>query len=172
MAYAHEQGWLNENPATKLGLEGAATDAAPLVRPKEGEPLDFREFVATLDAIDRLEEARPLSPWPSIYRLCALTGMRPTVIEGLAWEELDLGQRPMLNLPASRSKLKTTSGIPLSNERLRPIRMHWSWTCFRAASPVLALVLDVRLRLRREPHRLLRGALLSLFQPLAELCVP
>lgn len=122
LAFAESHGWIAANPATKLGLKGAQSDAAPMVRWREGAPTDFRELVATLAAIDTLGEARPLSPWPFIYRLCALTGLRPSVVEGLRWEELDLGRKPMLHLPAARSKLKDASSIPLSDATAEMLR--------------------------------------------------
>lgn len=122
LSYATEHDWLTSNPATKLKLESTATDAAPMLRWREGKPLDWSELVATLDAIDTLENQRPYSPWISIYRLCCLTGARPSVIEGLDWRELDLGPRPLLRLPAERSKLRNASDIPLSDATAELLR--------------------------------------------------
>ena len=70
-----------------------------------------------MDAIDAAEKLWPLSPWWNIWRVCILTGQRPSAVIGLRRNELKLtGDAPVWTLPAERSKIKRESKIPLSKD--------------------------------------------------------
>jgi integrase len=114
--YAVAQGYIARSPFN-VEIKTAEGDAAPLVEFQEGRAPDFAELVATLDAIDAAEKLWPLSPWWNIWRVCILTGQRPSAVIGMHWSELKLsGDAPVWTLPAGRSKIKREAKIPLSKD--------------------------------------------------------
>lgn len=116
--YALERGYVAKSPFTReIEITKAQGDAAPLIEFHEGRAPDFSELVATLDSIDAAERRMPLSPWWAIWRVCMLTGQRPSAVIGMRRSELKLeGDAPTWSLPAARSKIKRDSVIPLSKD--------------------------------------------------------
>jgi integrase len=118
--FAVKQGYISKSPfdgENDLKIEKAEGDAAPLVEFHEGRAPDFSELAATLDALDAAETQLPLSPWWNIWRVCILTGQRPSAVIGMRWSELALEvDAPAWMLPATRSKIKRDATIPLSKD--------------------------------------------------------
>jgi integrase len=117
--FAVEQGYITRSPFVEAGIsvERSEGNAAPLIEFHEGRAPDFSELVAVLDAFDTCEKAMPVSPWWNIWRVCVLTGQRPSAVIGLCWSELSLdGDEPTWTLPAERSKIKREAKIPLSQD--------------------------------------------------------
>ncbi|MGQ0511434.1 MAG: tyrosine-type recombinase/integrase [Betaproteobacteria bacterium] len=118
--FAVKQGYIPKSPfdgEKDLKIEKAEGDAAPLVEFHEGRAPNFAELVATLDAMAAAEQSRPLSPWWNIWRVCILTGQRPSAVIGMRWSELALdGDAPSWTIPIERSKVKREAKIPLAKD--------------------------------------------------------
>lgn len=115
--FAAERGYIARSPFVEGGISVARSEGnpAPLIEFHEGRTPDFSELVATMDALDSCEAMMPLSPWWNIWRVCILTGQRPSAVIGLRWAELALeGEAPVWTLPVERSKIKREVKIPLS----------------------------------------------------------
>lgn len=117
--FAAERGYIARSPFVEAGIGVARSEgnASPLVEFREGLAPDFAELVAALNAFDTGERSMPLSPWWDIWRVCILTGQRPSAVIGMRWSELKLdGDAPMWTLPVERSKIKREAKIPLSRD--------------------------------------------------------
>ena len=111
--WARRKGYITESMVAGITAPMASGDAAPLiVFEEEGEP-DYAELRAFIECLDALQEALPLSPWPTIYRLGMLTGARYSEVVALPLAEVDL-DRAIWKLPAARSKVKAECERPLS----------------------------------------------------------
>ena len=117
--FAAERGYIARSPfvEAQISVERSEGNSAPLIEIHDGKVPDFSELVAVLDAFDTCEKSMPVAPWWNIWRVCVLTGQRPSAIIGLRWSELSLdGDEPTWTLPAERSKIKRASVIPLSKD--------------------------------------------------------
>lgn len=118
--YAVNRGYISKSPfdgEKDLKIEKAEGNAAPLVALHENRAPDFSELAATFEAFDAAEQRMPTSPWWNIWRVCLLTGARASAVIGMRWSELNLeGDEPAWALPATRSKIKRDSVIPLSKD--------------------------------------------------------
>lgn len=117
--FAAERGYITRSPFIEAGISVARSEgnAAPLIEFHEGRAPDFTELVTVLDAFDTCEKSMPASAWWNIWRVCVMTGQRPSAIIGLCWSELQLdGDEPAWTLPAERSKIKREEKIPLSKD--------------------------------------------------------
>lgn len=141
--FAKGQGYIDHAPTDHVSIETPEGDAAPLVKFAEGKVPDFSELVAFLEALQLVEEQRPLSPWPSIFRVGMLTGTRIASLVAMRWEQFDLeGDAPTWHMPAEISKIKIKSDIPLSRraaEILRSLPRHGElvWPGKGGKSPLL-----------------------------------
>ena len=121
--FAKGKNYIERAPTDHVSIETPEGDAAPLVKFAEGKAPDFSELVAFLGAVELVEEQRPLSPWPSIFRVGALTGARISSLVAMRWDQLDLeGDAPTWRMPAEISKIKRASAIPLSSPAAEILR--------------------------------------------------
>ena len=83
-----------------------------------------RKRVLSDDEIRLVWRAAGKVGWPfgPIYRLALLTGLRRDEISGLQWRELDLSERPTLNLPEERTKNGEPLVLPLSDAAIEIVR--------------------------------------------------
>jgi integrase len=97
-------------------VERDVLEASPCVGIKKPTAEQSRDRILTDDELKAFWKASEHFAYPfgPMWRLLLLTGQRREEVAGMRWKELDLGERPVWLIPASRTKNGEAHAVPLS----------------------------------------------------------
>ncbi len=97
-------------------VERDVLEASPCVGVKKPTAEQSRDRVLTDDELKAIWKASESFAYPfgPLWRLLLLTGQRREEVAGMRWKELDLGEKPVWVIPASRTKNGEAHAVPVS----------------------------------------------------------
>ncbi len=111
MRFAVQREYITKDPMQGVSVGGAPERPDGMLR-----GCDWSEVVATWKAIDEHARLHPRSPLADMWRVMALTGLRPGAVERLREEDFRDGDEPVIVIPAAASKLGKTLTVPVSRQ--------------------------------------------------------